>query len=358
VSSTVIALDAFGGDHCPNAEVDGAVEAARTGVSVVLVGDRDPIVAALGKHADHARLPITIHHAPGRITMEDHPGKAVRAKPDASMPTCFDLVRCGEAGAVMSAGNSGAMLACGLFKYRRLRGVDRPAFVTSMPNRDGFTVVLDIGANVECKPVNFVQFAVMGAAYARFKNGRARPRVGVLSNGSEDGKGTDLTRTVHELLSSAQSPDFVYAGYAEGAGFFDGQFDVIVTDGFTGNVALKVAEATGRLIGHWLRQAVTADLRSKLGALLLRPAFASLRDTMNPDTYGAAPLLGVDGPAWICHGGASPFAIANALRLAARSVDEGLVGAIGESLTRNAAFVAAAKGHGAAPKPRVENAGS
>ncbi len=348
MSSAVIALDAFGGDQCPHAEVEGAVRAARVGVSVILVGDREPIGAALAKHRDHASLPITIRHAPERITMEDHPGKAVRAKPDASMPTCFDLVRKGEAGAAMSAGNSGAMLACGLFKYRRLRGVDRPAIVTSLPNRDGFTTVLDIGANVECKPLNFVQFAVMGAAYARFKHGRPRPRVGVLSNGSEDGKGTELTRAVHELLSAAQSPDFVYAGYAEGEGFFDGHFDVIVTDGFTGNVALKVAEATGRLIGHWLRTAVTADLRSKVGALVLRPAFAALKENMNPDTYGAAPLLGVDGTAWICHGGASPFAIANALRLAARSVDEGLVAALAESLARNADFVAAAKAHGGA----------
>jgi len=362
VSSTVIALDAFGGDHCPHAEVQGAVEAARAGVSVLLVGDREPIAAALAKHDGAASLPISIHHAPERITMEDHPGKAVRAKPDASMPTCFDLVRRGEAGAAMSAGNSGAMLACGLFKYRRIRGVDRPAIVTSLPNRTGFTAVLDVGANVDCKPVNFVQFAIMGAAYARFKTGRPRPRVGVLSNGSEDGKGTELTRAVHEVLSASQSAEFLYAGYAEGEGFFDGHFDVIVTDGFTGNVALKVAEATGRLIGHWLRTAVTADLRSKLGALLLQPAFAKLRENMNPDTYGAAPLLGVDGPAWICHGGASPFAIATALRLAARSVDEGLVGALTEALSSNAGLVVAAKAHGvAAPtktKTETEQPGS
>ena len=354
MSSAAIALDAFGGDHCPHAEVEGAVEAARLGVPVILVGDEPAIRGALEKHDGHASLPLSIHHAPQRITMEDHPGRAVRAKPDASMPTCFDLVRKGEAGAAMSAGNSGAMLACGLFKYRRLRGVDRPAIVTSLPNRTGFTTLLDIGANVECKPINFVQFAVMGAAYARFKHGRTRPRVGVLSNGSEDGKGTELTRTVHELLSAAQSPDFLYAGYAEGAGLFDGQFDVIVTDGFTGNVALKVAEAAGRLIGQWLRSAVTADLRSKLGALVLRPTFDALKQNMNPDTYGAAPLLGVDGPAWLCHGGSSPYAIKNALRLASRSIDEGLVGALAESLTRNAELSAAAKAHGGKeqdPKP-------
>lgn len=354
MTAAVIALDAFGGDHCPRAEVAGAVEAARAGVSVVLVGDEDPIARELASHAGAGSLPIRIHHAPQRITMEDHPGKAVRAKPDASMPTCFELVRRGEAQAAMSAGNSGAMLACGLFKYRRLRGVDRPAIVTSLPNRKGFTTVLDIGANVECKPINFVQFAIMGAAYARFKQGTSEPRVGVLSNGSEEGKGTDLTRAVHELLSATKSPDFDYRGYAEGEGLFDGEFDVIVTDGFTGNVALKVAEATGRLISGWLKDAVLANWRSKLGGLVLRPAFDSLRRTMNPDSYGAAPLLGVDHPAWLCHGGASPLAVTNALKLAARSVDEGLVPAVAEALGRNASFVAAAKAHGAPAKPGPE----
>ncbi|MBC8074348.1 MAG: phosphate acyltransferase PlsX, partial [Deltaproteobacteria bacterium] len=335
MASARIALDALGGDHCPRNEVAGAVEAARGGVHVVLVGDREAIEAELVGVADRASLPLTIHHAPVAITMADHPGKAVRAKPDASMPTCFELVRTGVADAAMSAGNSGAMLACGLFKYRRIRGVDRPAIVASLPNHnpsgDGFTTLLDIGANVECRPINLVQFAIMGASYARFKHGRARPRVGLLSNGSEDGKGTELTRATHELLSAGESPDFIYAGYAEGQGVFDGSFDVVVTDGFSGNIALKVAEATGRLIGQWLKQAVMADLRSKLGALLLRPAFDRLRSVMNPDTYGAAPLLGVDGMAWICHGGASPFALATALRLAARSVDESLTPAVAEA---------------------------
>ncbi len=344
--SARIALDALGGDHCPKNEVAGAVEAARGGVHVVLVGDRDAIEAELAHVSDRASLPLVVHHAPQRITMDDHPGKAVRAKPDASMPTCFELVRTGTADAAMSAGNSGAMLACGLFKYRRIRGVDRPAIVASLPNANGFTTLLDVGANVECRPINFVQFAIMGASYARFKHGRTRPRVGVLSNGSEEAKGTDLTRAAHELLSAGESPDFVYAGYAEGEGIFDGAFDVVVTDGFSGNVALKVAEATGRMIGSWLKAAVVADLRSKLGALLLKPAFDRLRGIMNPDTYGAAPLLGVDGMAWICHGGASPFAITTALRLAARSVDEGLTPAVGEALARNAELTVAARAHG------------
>jgi glycerol-3-phosphate acyltransferase PlsX len=343
VASARIALDAFGGDHCPRHEVEGAVAAARAGVHVVLVGDREPLERELASVPDRGSLPLSIHHTPDRITMDDHPGRAVRAKPEASMPVCFDLVRKGEADAVLSAGNSGAMLACGLFKYRRLRGVDRPAIVAALPNAEGFTYLLDVGANVECRPLNFVQFAIMGAAYARFKSGCTMPRVGVMSNGSEDGKGTDLTRAVHELLAAHASEDFRYVGYAEGKGVFDGSLDVVVTDGFTGNVALKVVEATGRLIGGWLRAAVTADLRSKLGALLLRPAFGRLRERMNPDSYGAAPLLGVDGVAWICHGGASPFAIDVALQQAARSVDEGFTPALAEALARNAAVVTAAK---------------
>ena len=338
-----IALDAFGGDHCPRAEVQGAVEAARGGVHVVLVGDERAIEAELASVPDRASLPLTIKHAPDRILMDDHPGRAIRAKPEASMPVCFDLVKRGEADTAMSAGNSNAMMACGLFKYRRLRGVDRPAIVTSMPNRRGFTTLLDIGANVDCRPVNFVQWAVMGAVFNRFRHGKTVPKLGVLSNGTEDGKGTELTRTVHALLSEHESPDFVYAGYAEGSGLFSGELDVIVTDGFTGNVALKVAEATGRLVAHWLREAVTASTIGKLGALLLKPSLRQLRENMNPDSYGAAPLLGVDGVAFICHGGASPFAIATALRLAVRSVDEALTPEVADALARNADLVARAK---------------
>jgi glycerol-3-phosphate acyltransferase PlsX len=338
-----IALDAFGGDHCPRAEVQGAIEAARQGVNVVLVGDERAIEAELATVPDRGSLPLTIKHAPDRITMEDHPGRAIRAKPDASMPVCFDLVKKGEADAAMSAGNSGAMMACGLFKYRRLKGVDRPAIVTSMPNKNGYTALLDVGANVDCRPVNFVQWAVMGAVFARFRHGKVLPRVAVLSNGTEDGKGTELTRTVHGLLSEHESPDFVYAGYAEGSGLFSGEIDVLVTDGFTGNVALKVAEATGRLVGGWLRSAITASAIGKLGALLMRSSLRQLRDNMNPDSYGAAPLLGVDGLAFICHGGASPFAIATALQLAARSVDEALTPAVAEALARNGDLVQRAK---------------
>lgn len=338
-----IALDAFGGDHCPGPEVEGAVMAAREGNRVVLVGAREALERELRRFPGWDSLPLAIHHASEVITMEDSPAKAVRSRPDASMPVAFDLVRQGKADAVMSAGNSGAMLACGLFKFRRIKGVDRPALVTSLPTRTGWVALLDVGANVECKPLNLVQFAIMGAAYAGWKHGKERPRVGVLSNGTEDGKGTELTRAVHRLLSEHPLDGLEYAGYVEGNHLFAGEVDVVVTDGFSGNVALKVAEATGRLIAHWLRGSVRGGVRRSLGALLLRPAFDELRVRLDPDTYGSAPLLGVDGPAFICHGGASAFALGNALGLAARSVTEALTPKIVDALGRHAELMTAAK---------------
>ncbi len=291
---------------------------------VVLVGDQSKLEAALGaEDPGWASLPLSLHHASDVITMEDSPGKAVRSKPDASMPVCFDLVKKGEADAVMSAGNSGAMLACGLFKYRRIKGVDRPALVTSTPRRDGgLTTFLDVGANVECKPINLVQFAALGAVYSKFKHEIAKPRVGLLSNGSEQGKGTELTRTVHGLLEAHPSDAYEYCGYAEGKDLFNSSVDVVVTDGFSGNIALKVMEATGRTLGGWLKDAVASGPRAKVGALLMKPALLKLKAALDPDSYGAAPLLGVRGMAFICHGAASPQAIARSLEMAARSVSE------------------------------------
>lgn len=337
-----IALDAFGGDHCPGPEVEGALLATRAGVAVTLVGDQTKLEVELRRHAGGGEPP-RIHHASEVIEMDDSPSRAVRGKPDASMPVCFDLVRKGEADVAISAGNSGAMLACGLLKYRRIKGVDRPAIVTSLPTRKGWVCLLDVGANVECRPINFVQFAIMGAVYSRFKHGAARPRVGVLSNGTEEGKGTELTRAVHRLLSEHRGEDFEYAGYVEGGDVFAGDVDVVVTDGFTGNVALKIAEATGRLIGGWIKDAVARSTMGKVGALMMRGAFSDLRRMLDPDTYGAAPLLGVDGLAFVCHGGASAYAIDRAIELAARSVDEDLMPQLASALERHATLVVAAK---------------
>ena len=337
-----IALDAFGTDDCPGPEIEGAIGAAKDGVEVILVGDEAKLQPAL-REAGGEALPISIHHAPDTIEMGESPSKAVRAKPDASMPKCFDLVKAGEAEAVMSAGNSGAMFVCGLFKYRRIKGVDRPALVTTLPTKSGVVTFLDVGANVECRPVNLTQFAVLGAIYSRFKDGIDKPRVAVLSNGTEEGKGTELTRAAHRLLEEHPSEDFAYVGYAEGDGLFSGEFDVIVADGFTGNVALKIAEATGRLIAGWVRQGIESSARTKLGALLMKPALMQLKTALDPDTYGAAPLLGVGGLAFICHGSASPFAIANSLKWAKRSVRKELGPQLADAVVRHKPLFEASK---------------
>ncbi len=341
-----IALDAFGADDCPGPEIQGALRAVRAGgVEIILVGDQEKLKPALDAvDPTWGSLPLRIHHAPEVITMEDSPSKAVRGKPDASMPVCFELVNGGEADAAMSAGNSGAMLACGLFKYRRIKGVDRPALVTSTPTRSGgFTTFLDVGANVECKPINLVQFAVLGAVFSAFKHARPRPRVGLLSNGSEESKGTELTRVAHTLLREHPSEAFEYRGYAEGSDLLGGSVDVMVADGFSGNIALKVMEATGRAIGGWLKDAIASGTRAKLGALVMKPALMSLRAALDPDTYGAAPLLGVRGLAFICHGAASPNAIANSLELAKRSVSEQLTPRLEAAVLQHQALFDAAK---------------
>lgn len=349
-----IALDAFGGDHCPDVEVEAAVAAARDGQPIVLVGDRAKITARLTRAgvdpAGSGGLPLTIHHASEVITMDDTPSKVVRTKTDASMVVCFDLVKQGKAQAVVSAGNSGAMLACGLLKFGRIKGIDRPAIGASVPRWRGQCVLLDMGANVECKPINLAQFAVLGAAYDRTCNGNARPRVGVLSNGSEEGKGSDLTRATHRALTAHPSPDFHYIGYVEGKDIFGESVDVVVTDGFTGNVALKVLEATAVTIGRQLRQAIDEGTSvQRLGALLMKPVFATFRDRIDPDNHGGAPLLGVDGVTIISHGGASPKALRNALRLAGEFATRDLTPALRAAVAGHKDLFAAAKREEAAP---------
>ncbi len=349
--STTIALDAFGGDNCPDVEVSAAVQAAREGISVILVGDRDKLAATLARLDLHGvksdgsvpDLPLRIHHASEIITMDDTPSKVVRSKTDASMPVCFDLVKQGAAHAVVSAGNSGAMLACGLLKFGRLKGIDRPAIGSSIPRQHGQCVLLDMGANVECKPVNLVQFAVLGAIFARTSHGVPRPRVGVLSNGTEEGKGTELTRAAHRALGAHPSPDFSYVGYVEGKDVFRDSCDVVVTDGFTGNVALKVIEATAVAFAAQLRAAVEERTLSKVGALLMRPALTLLKSRLNPDTYGGAPLLGVDGVTIISHGGASSTALYNAIRLAGQYAARDLTPALRTAVASHKDLFAAAK---------------
>jgi glycerol-3-phosphate acyltransferase PlsX len=343
-----IALDAFGGDNCPEVEIEAAVMAARGGVSIILVGDRDTLADRLSKHGisgpAFGGLPLAIHHASEVITMDDTPSKVVRSKPDASMLVCFDLVKQGKAQAVVSAGNSGAMLACGLLKFGRLKGIDRPAICASVPRWRGQCVLIDMGANVECKPINLVQFAVLGAVFDRTCNRNSRPRVGVLSNGSEEGKGSDLTRAAHRALVGHPSADFHYIGYVEGKDIFGEAVDVVVTDGFTGNVALKVLEATAVTFARQLRATIEeGSTLSKLGGLLMKPVFDRFKTRINPDNHGGAPLLGVDGVTIISHGGASPEALRNALHRAEEYANRDLTPALRTAVAGHKELFAAAK---------------
>jgi glycerol-3-phosphate acyltransferase PlsX len=307
-----IAVDALGGDRAPGEVVAGAVEAAADGIDVALFGPSD---------LDTRGLELVV--APDRIEMADKPAEAVRAKPDSSLVAAVRAVGDGRADAVVSAGNTGAMLAAGLRHMRRVEGVLRPAIAVALPTRTGVSVLIDAGANADNRAEHLLQFAYMGAVFAQEILDVARPRVCLLSNGEEPEKGNAVTLEAHELLHGAKDLDF--AGNAEGRELLRGAADVFVTDGFTGNMALKVLEgAVGELLGA-LREEITSTPRGKLGALLIRPSARRLRTRFDPDTYGGAYLLGLQGIAVIAHGNSGRTAIANAVRLAARGVEHGLV---------------------------------
>jgi glycerol-3-phosphate acyltransferase PlsX len=339
-----IAVDAMGSDAAPRVELEGVLAAVRArGVQVTLVGDEPRLragLAALG--ADEKRDPIVIRHAPDVITMHDAPSMAVKQKKQSSMRVCFDLVKAGEADAVVSAGNSGAMMACGLFVLGRLPGVERPAIVTTFPTKAGECALLDMGANIDPKPSVLAQFAVLGSVYARLLHGKARPKVGLLSNGSEDHKGTPLTRDAHQLLTRPDphgDADFTYVGYVEGRDIFRGEVDVVVTDGFTGNVVLKSVEGAAEAIMDMVREEVTrSGLLSKLGAAMMKGALKRLRKRTDYAEHGGAPLLGVDGVALICHGGSSAVAMKNAVFVADRFAQLGLRKELTEAVARHDAL--------------------
>lgn len=313
----VVAVDAMGGDHAPAVEVSAAVSAARRwGMSIILVGDVPRIEEELAKHRI-AGLDITCRHASEVVGMKDSASDAVRKKKDSSIRVAFNLVKNGEAHAVVSAGNSGATMAAGMFVLKRIHGIDRPAIATILPNVQGRTLVLDVGGNVDCKPFHLVQFALMGELYARQVMGKTNPTVGLLSNGEEEGKGNDLTRETHLLLK--QFP-YRYIGYVEGRDIYNGRVDVVVCDGFVGNVVLKVSEGLAEAIATLLKREIGGRFLSKIGYLLARPAFRAFRKEIDYAEVGGAPLLGIEGTGVICHGGSNERAIMNAIRLAQESV--------------------------------------
>ena len=313
-----VALDAMGGDAGPAVNVEGAVAAARElGLGVILVGVQEEIRRHLDRH-DLRGLPIKVRHASEVVEMGDSPSTALRKKKDSSIRVAVDLVRSGDADAVVSAGNTGAVMAITLVVLGPLAGVERPAIAAALPTLAGHAILLDVGANVDCKPRHLVQFAIMGNVYARQVLGKARPRVGLLSIGEEETKGNELTKEAFRALE--EEPGIEFIGNVEGVDVFKGHADVVVCDGFTGNVALKIGESVAETIMALVREEVTADLRSRAGALLLKPAFDRLRRRLDYSEVGGAPLLGVNGVTIISHGRSSAKAIRNALRVAADCV--------------------------------------
>jgi phosphate acyltransferase len=311
-----IALDAMGGDHFPKPEVDGALQAARAlDVKVILVGREEVVSKELERHDNWRNLPIEIRHASDQITMEDSAGKAIRSKKDSSIRVASRLVRDGIAQGVVSAGNTGAVMATAKMVQGMLPGVDRPALATAFPTLGGKSaVMLDVGANVDSSPKMLAQFAVMGNAYSRVIFHNKSPRVGLLSIGEEEHKGNSLVHEAQPLLKSLKNLNYI--GNVEGRDVYTGVVDVIVCDGFVGNVALKVSEGLVDVIRQSLRQSMKATLTRKLGAYLARGAFREFKKTVDYSEYGGAPLLGLNGICVICHGRSNAKAIKNAIRVA------------------------------------------
>lgn len=335
-----IVVDAMGSDDHPVPDVEGAVQAAREyGAEIILVGDEAKIKPVLDKQNTQG-LSIRVVHAPEMLTMEDK-GEALVLKarskePKNSMAVGMDLVKNGEADAFVTAGNTGAGMVTALFRLGRIRGVDRPALAPIFPTATGSCVVLDIGANPDCKPENLIQFGILGSIYAEKVRGVKSPKVGLISNGEEEGKGNELVKAATPLFKAA---NLNYFGNVEGKEVIGGKVDVAVTDGFTGNVMLKTAEAVGKLIVDFVRTTIkNGGIATKIGGLLVKPALSSLKKLMDPSEQGAAPMLGVNGLVFIGHGRSDAFAIKNAVRVAKEAVDvkvlDAMKNAIEESLKK------------------------
>jgi phosphate acyltransferase len=311
-----IAVDAMGGDHAPKAEVEGAIRAAKElGLRVVLVGQEEVVREELAKHAGASDLPLEVRHASEIITMEDSAGKALRAKKNSSTHVAARMVRDGEAQGWVSAGNTGAVMAAAKIIQGMIRGVQRPALASAFPTLKGTpVVVLDVGANVDSTPAMLAQFAVMGEIYSRIIFHNPSPRVGLLSIGEEEHKGNELTRAATPLLKTLP---IHFIGNVEGGDIYSGLADVVVCDGFIGNVALKVSEGLVDMMQSMLREALEATVTRKLGYVLSKKAYREFRKRVDYSEYGGAPLLGVKGVSIICHGRSNANAIKNAIRVAA-----------------------------------------
>jgi glycerol-3-phosphate acyltransferase PlsX len=319
---SVIALDAMGSDRAPKPEIEGAIQAARQyGLRVLLVGPETIVKAELDRHSAAARLPIEIVHASEYITMDDKI-EAIRAKRDSSMRVGLRLVREGNAAGFVTAGNTGAAMATAKIVLGAVPGVDRPALAAVFPTAPGNpAMLLDVGANVDCTAQNLEQFAVMGDVYFRAMFGKKAPRVGLLSIGEEESKGNDLTREAFQLLKQMRMN---FVGNVEGRDLYNGEVDVIVADGFVGNVALKISEGVANLVRTALKESLKATITRQVGALLSRSAFTDFKKRLDHTEYGGAPLLGVKGVCIITHGSSNANAMKNAVRVAAEFAEHGI----------------------------------
>jgi glycerol-3-phosphate acyltransferase PlsX len=337
-----IVVDAMGSDNFPTPDVEGAVMAAREyGVEIILVGDEKIIKPVLDAQ-NTGSLPVRIVHAPDMLTMEDKGEKLVlkaRSKEARnSMAIGIDLVKNGQADAFVSMGNTGAGMVNALFRLGRIRGVDRPALAPIFPTATGTCIVLDIGANPDCKPENLLQFGILGSIYAEKVRSVKNPKVGLVSNAEEEGKGNELVKGATPLFKASK---LNYFGNVEGKEVIGGKVDVAVTDGFTGNVMLKSSEAVAKLITDKMREIIrNGSLLTKIGGLLVKPALGAIKKLLDPGEQGAAPLLGVNGLVFIGHGRSDAFAMKNAIRVAKHAVDvkvlEAMKSAIEESLRSTA----------------------
>ncbi|MEJ7900289.1 MAG: phosphate acyltransferase PlsX [Thermomicrobiales bacterium] len=327
-----IAVDAMGGDNGPAVIIDGAVTGARAQrAKVLLVGNVSDIEAGLGL-VDTTGVEIEVVAATDVITMADHPAQAVRRKPQSSINVALRLMADGRADAMISAGNSGAVMAASLLVLGRVRGIERPAIASYIPTVKGKSLLLDLGAVTDPKPSNLVQFAEMGEVYVERILNVKNPTIGLLSNGEEPTKGNALVQQVHLLLAAREDLNFV--GNVEGKDVTMGTVDIVVTDGFTGNVALKTAEGVAMFLMELLREEMTSTIPRKLAAFVLRPAFRSLRSKIDYAEIGGAPLLGVNGAVIISHGRSSARAIENALSVGARAAQFDLAGGIAERIAK------------------------
>ena len=311
--SMKIAVDAMGGDDAPAPVVEGSVWAAREcKIGITLVGDAAILKEELKRH-DVSGLDVSVVHAAQKVEMHEAPSLVIRRKRDSSIWVATELVKKGEAVAVISAGNSGATMATALFILGPTQGVERPAIATILPTLTGNSILLDVGANVDCKPLHLFQFAIMGHEYAEWVLKKSHPTIGLLSIGEEDTKGNEVTKETFKVLK-ASSLNFI--GNVEGRDIFSGTADVIVCDGFIGNVALKISEGLADALGKLLKREIASSAMGRFGYLLLRSAFQRFRRRVDYAEYGGAPLLGVNGISIICHGRSSAKAIKSAVRVA------------------------------------------